>query len=165
MRRRGRPCWFRQRNRLGCDVPRTISGHRCARVPWRRRPRAPRQFWAAAVARDSAALARTAAAEGTGKGKQCGACGLLSGASKSLDSQMFNEFGSAWRFQQARKEDLGTLVFLQDIASIDDQDLAGDVGSFRRSEEENRGRDFIERARAPNPRIKLYDFFGFRRSA
>jgi hypothetical protein len=42
------------------------------------------------------------------------------GRSKSLDSQMFNEFGAARRFQQARKEDSGALVFLKDIASIDD---------------------------------------------
>src|SRR5216683_1996636 len=48
---------------------------------------------------------------------------------KIAQSQMFNEFGAAWRFQQARKEDSGTLVFLKDIASIDHQDLSGDVGS------------------------------------
>jgi len=36
---------------------------------------------------------------------------------------MFNEFGAAPRFRQARKEDSGTLVFLEDIASVDDQNL------------------------------------------
>src|SRR5437879_12386675 len=77
---------------------------------------------------------------------------------------MFNEFGAAWRFQQARKEDSGTLVFLKDIASIDDQNLPGNVGSFRRSEEANRGGDFVGRAGAAERRMQRSDFFGLCRS-
>ena len=89
--------------------------------------------------------------------------GLLSGPSKSLNSQMFNEFGAARRFQQARMEASGTFVFLQDVASIDDEDLSGDVRRFRRSKETNRGGDFVGRAGAAERRMKRCDFFGLRR--
>ena len=58
------------------------------------------------------------------------------------------EFGAGWRFQQAGKEVSGTFVFLQDIAAVDNQDLAGDVGSFRRGEEANGGGYFVGRAGA-----------------
>src|SRR5712692_3781336 len=78
---------------------------------------------------------------------------LLSGPSKSRNSQVFNEFGSAWRFQQERMEVSGAFLFLQDIAAIHNQDLSGDVGSFRRSEETNRGGDFIRRAGAAERRV------------
>ena len=89
--------------------------------------------------------------------------GLLSGPSKSLNSQMFNEFGAARRFQQARKQGSGTFVFLQDVASINHENLPGDVGRFRRSKETNRGGYFVGRASAAERRMKRCDFFGLRR--
>src|SRR2546426_1925354 len=48
----------------------------------------------------------------------------------------------------------GTFVFLQDVASIDHQNLPGDVGRFRRSKETNRGGYFVGRASAAERRMK-----------
>src|SRR6266851_5274353 len=77
--------------------------------------------------------------------------------------RMKNEFVSAWRFQQGRKEASGNFLFLQDVAAIDHQDLSGDVGSFRRGEEANRGGDFVRRAGAAERRMQGGDFLGLRR--
>src|SRR5260370_4282356 len=82
---------------------------------------------------------------------------------KLLNSPVNYEFGAGWRFQQAGKEVSGTFVFLQDIAAVDNQDLAGDVGSFRRGEKANRGGAFCGRAGAAERRMQRGDFFGFRR--
>src|SRR6266436_1992599 len=76
--------------------------------------------------------------------------------------QIIYEFGAEWRFQQARKEVSGTFVFLQDIAAIDNQDLAGDIGSFRRSEEANRGCYFVGRAGSEERGMQCGDSFRLR---
>src|SRR5260370_991184 len=51
------------------------------------------------------------------------------------------------------------LVLLKDITSIDHQDLSGDVGSFRRSEEANRRGHFFRRPAPAKRRMNPDHFF------
>src|SRR4029077_8145074 len=82
--------------------------------------------------------------------------------SKLTNSRIIYECGAAWRFQQARMKVLGNFLFLQDIAAIDNQDLAGDVGSLGRGQETDRGGDFVGSAGAAERGMKRGDFFRFR---
>src|SRR5260370_36768769 len=81
------------------------------------------------------------------------------------NSRMKNEFGSAWRFQQGRKDASGNFLFLQDVAAIDHQDLSGDRGSFQPGAEANRAGDFLRRASTAERRIQAGDLLGLRPGA